>query len=193
MYEFIIKDKPVFIKERSKIIMDEIPSSNFNDLSDKLLKIFEKFAKQENQTFGYNDEGDIVLISDKNDKIFDIIHKKFTKNKNHIGKNFFIHTSFYNIPELLQMNFYIKCIKLFELNDKILINGEFEKKTFLLPQSLLNILEVCDFLIHKYFHKEKPSMIEKNEKEFKSINKDFIQQRIIKFNYSMEEIFDFTN
>lgn len=193
MYEFIIKDKPIPVKKRIKISIDKIPSTNFNDLSDNLVKIFKKFADQENQTFGHNSKADIVLISDKDDKILDIIHREFANDKTHLEKNFFIHTSFYNIPALLEMNFYIKGIKLFELNDKILIHGEFMDETFLLPQSLLNVLEICDFLIHKYFRKEKPSIIEKNEKEVKSINKNFTQQKIVKFNYSMEEIFNFTN
>lgn len=192
MYEFVIKDKPIFVKERAKITMDKIHSENFNDLTDKLKKIFEKFAKQENQTFGYNETGDIILISDEEDKIFDVLHKHFSTGV-YLKKNFFIHTSFYNIPTLLQMNFYIKGIKLFELNDKVLINGEFTEKRFLFSRSLLNILEVCDFLIRKYFHKEKPSIIEKNEKETRSISRNLVQQKIIKFNYSMEEIFNFTN
>lgn len=193
MYEFIIKDKPVFVKERSKIIMDKIHLSNFNDLSDNLIKSFEKFAKQENQKLGHNSDGDIILITEKDDKIFDVIRKEFSDEKKHLGKNFFIHTSFYNIPTLLQMNFYIKSIKIFNLNDKILINGEFMEKTFLFPQSLLNILEVCDFLIHKYFHKEKMVMIEKNENESTPISENFKQQKIVKFNYSIEEIFNFMN
>lgn len=193
MYEFIIKDKPILVKSNMKIVMDRIPSTNFKDKSDLLLKTFEKFAKEENQSFGYNDmDKDIILITDPNDKIFDVLYQKFNDTKKRTGKNFFIHTSFYNIPSLTRMNFYIKSIKIFDIDDKILINGEFLERPYLFPQTLLNILDVCDFLIHKFFNKER-SIIEIDDTNENNYDKKFKQQKILKFNYTMEDIFNFTN
>ena len=194
MYEFIIKDKPILVKNNMMIVMDKIPSTKFKDKTDLLIKVFEKFSKKENQSFGHNDiDKDIILISDPNDKIFDVLYQKFNDTKKRTEKNFFIHTSFYSIPSLTQMNFYIKSIKIFELDDKILINGEFLENPYLFPQTLLNILEVCDFLIHKFFHKDKLPIIEIDDTVENSSDKQLKQQKILKFNNTMEDIFNFTN